>query len=220
MARQSKRTSRKQPRRARGNGKQFASQVAAEAASVGTAEDRLAEAVRAGVARALREPREVAGQVFDTVVKKTQEAMMAAKSAGGDALVSARSVTRGVLLGVSDARGDVVASAGHAVRAAISSAADAGNEAVAIGQRALQGAVDAAKRAGADPTSTAREAVDSVSDIVLSAGESAGALIDRLLKRAESIRTKVRPMQATAGRKTRTATKRRSNGARGRKRAK
>jgi hypothetical protein len=194
--------------------------VAAQAASVESAEDRLAEAVRAGVARALREPREVAEQVFDTVVKKTQEAMAAARSVGGDALVSARGVTRGVLLGVSDARGDMAASAGHAVRAAISSAADAGSEAVVVGQRALQGVVDAAKRAGHDPASAAREAVDSVSDIVLSAGESAAALVDRLLKRAESIRTKVRPMQAGAGRKPRTAKRQRSTASRARKRAK
>jgi hypothetical protein len=181
--------------------KQLAAKVAKQAASIGTAEDRLTEAVRAGVVHALREPGSVVIQLFDTAAEQTQEAMAAARSVGGDLLTSARSVTRGILLGVSDAGGDIVASAGHVVRAAISSAAGAGSEAAAVGWSALQGAVDAAQTVGADVAATARGAVEAVADTVLSAGESATGLVDRLVKTATT-----RPQYAPAkpaARKTR-----------------
>jgi hypothetical protein len=196
----------------------FADRIAKQAVSISAAEDRLTKVVRAGVAKALREPRAVASQAFDTVAWKTQEAMTAARSVGGDVLVSARSVTRGVLLGVSDAGGDTVAAAGHAVRATINSAAEAGNEAVVVGKRALQGAVDAAQSVGADTAATAREAVSSVADLVLSAGETAAGLVDRLVKGALTLRGKAGTMgkakKGKVGRKRGTRAQARSKTAR------
>lgn len=181
--------------------KQFADKVATHAASIDTAEDKLTEAVRAGVVRALREPGSVASQWFDTAVEKTKEAMTAVRSAGGDVLTSARSITRGVALGVSDVGGDTVAGAGHVVRAAIDSAVEAGSEAAVVGRRALQGVVDAAQTGGTDTAATAREAVGAVSDTVLSAGQSATELADRLIKTATTRQKHVPAKSAESGAK-------------------
>jgi hypothetical protein len=180
----------------------LAEKIAKQAASVSTAEDNLTEAVRAAVAHALREPRPVVSQWFDTVVKKTQEAMTTAQSVGGDVLSSARSVTRGVLLGVSDAGGDTVESAGYVVRTAIASTAEAGSEAAVVGRRALLGAVDAAQTVGTDAAATARRAIDAVAETVLSAGESATGLVDRLIEGATA-----RPKPAAAKRRTKARAK-------------
>jgi hypothetical protein len=189
----------------------LAEKIAKQAASVGTAEDNLTEAVRAAVAHALREPRPVVSQWFDTVVKKTQEAMAAAQSVGADVLTSARSVTRGVLLGVSDAGGDTVESAGHVVRTAISSTAEAGSEAAVVGRRALLGAVDAAQTVGADAAVTARKAIDAVAETVLSAGESATGLVDRLIESA-TMRPKPAPAKRSTRAKAKKAAAKRSRG--------
>ena len=56
----------------------FAALVAKHAASVGSAEKRLAETVRAGVARALRGPRAVAGQAFETIARWRRSGRLAA----------------------------------------------------------------------------------------------------------------------------------------------
>ena len=98
--------------------KKFAEKVAKHSIRIDKAEDELTEAVRAGVASALRKSGSVMTHWYDTAFAKTKESMAAMRSVSGDALASTRSVTRGVLLGVSDAGGDTVKSSGHVVRAA------------------------------------------------------------------------------------------------------
>jgi hypothetical protein len=186
----------------------FTAKIAKQAASVSAAEDNLADAVRAAVAHALREPRPMVSQWFDTVVKKTQEAMATAQSVGGDVLSSARSVTRGVLLGVSDAGGDMVESAGHVVRAAVASTAEVGSDAAAVGRRALLGAVDAAQTVGADAAATTRRAIDAVAETVLAAGESTTGLVERLMQSATA-RPKSPPVKRRAKAKAKKPTAKR-----------
>ena len=169
---------------ARAAGKGFADKVAKHAASIKIAEDRLAQTIRAAVARMLHQPGTVMGEWYEMAAAKTQEAMTAAQAAGGDTLSSVRGVTRGVLLGVSDAGGDSMAGASHVVKAAMSSAVEAGSQAAAVGQRALLGVVDAARNLGTDTAAAAHQAVEAVSDTVIAAGETASGLVDWLVKAA------------------------------------
>lgn len=148
------------------------------------AEEALARTVRVAVARTLREPQAVAGELYEVAAAKTQEALVAARSAGADVLGAVRGVTRGVLLGVSDAGGDSVAGAGTVVRAAVNSAVAAGGEAAAAGQRALLGVADSAQALGANATVAVRDAAEAIADSMVSAGESASELVSSLIKTA------------------------------------
>jgi hypothetical protein len=186
-------------RRSKRASKQFAAKIAKQATAIGRAEDALAQTVRIAVARTLREPQAVAGELYDVAAAKTQEALVAARSAGGDVLGAVQGVTRGVLLGVSDAGGDSVASAGAVVRAAVNSVVAAGGEAAAAGQRALLGVADTAQVLGVNATVAVRGAAEAVADSVVSAGESASELVNRLIKTAGT-RAKRTPTKRAAKR--------------------
>ncbi|MBL9098765.1 MAG: hypothetical protein JNK07_17675 [Alphaproteobacteria bacterium] len=178
--------------------KGFAHKVAREAVSIRTAEDKLTETVRAGVAQALRKP----GPLLETAAEKAREAMEATLSAGGDTLSAARSITRGVLLGISDAGGDGVSGAGKVVTQVVNSALAGGGEAVFSGWRALQGVVDAATARGANVASATQLAADFLAKSVVSAGESATGFVQRLIR--TTVPQKAAPAKRGAKRKTRS----------------
>jgi hypothetical protein len=180
-------SARKAPRRTKSGGRgDFAQTIAKTAASLGTAEDALTAAVRAGIAHALREPGASAGALFETMAARTQTAVQAALSVGVDALSSARSITRGVLLGVSDAGAQGLVSANEVVQAATRASVAAGSEAAMAGWMALNGAVDAARAASSDTTAAARKAAEAFAGSAFAARQSVAGLAGRLTKASKA----------------------------------
>ena len=67
--------------RKRKSEKKFAEKIAKHSGRIDNAEDRLTQAVRKSVAKALRDPGLVMNHWFDTASEKTKEAMAAVRSA-------------------------------------------------------------------------------------------------------------------------------------------
>jgi hypothetical protein len=158
----------------------FAESVASGITAVESAQDDLAERVRAAVRGSLKDPRQTTADVLTLAGRFAAEGIEVARSLGSDGLSSARSIVKGVVLGISDAGGDVATATSGAVRGAVDTAVSAGEEAVAVTQRAAQGAAEAAVAAGADASANIQTAFGAATNAMLGFGLAAAEMAEKL----------------------------------------